>query len=849
MANIEWSQDSFSKGELSPYMYGRAKVNQYYNGLRTAQNVLTYPQGAAGKRFGTLYNNTLTGMGTWDNMFFQTFQYLNECVYQIIFWPDGLRIYLEGLLVATISGTALDAHYVQNMDYTILQNRFRIAGPTYGVKPLDLRRTANAGVTINSVTGTDTFNLAAPILGSVVLPVRFTTTGTLPTTSPQIKIGITYFVKSVTTTTVKVYSTAENAKNDVDAYVLTNAGAGVNQLVVLNTWTLAQITFKHRPVYDFDGGYDSITFTPAAASGAAVTVTLSAGLTAPAVLDTKYIGGAFVGGGGVGRITNVLGPTQFVVAVEQPFDAGGVAIAGTLCFLAEPAWSNERGWPLKCSSYQSRAIFANTESLPNGVWASAINDYNDFNDLVADDDDAISWYPTSDEITYIRFIVPYRSLTVHSNSGVFSSPLSFETAITPSNFSLQLQDSTPADRLQPRAIDNQILAVSGNDVHSLIWDGVNNAYTSDIISIMSEQLIRNPIDEAPYVDLNRAGSRYLFIINENGSMAIYQTLLAQSVSGWTPAITEQSYGESYFRWVATSLNGRAWFITERGIAEAQAPYVIDGYNATSLKATGSNFTDEYSDAVKFTTTGSLPTSSPQINTNDYYWVIGVDVDYFKVYLTQEDALADTNAITFTSAGVNSNVVPWLRTNRYFLEELTFDTFLDCAEYYSGSATDTVTGLSRFNAQNVKMVGDGFGFEAQGNNNEVVFEAHGSTVQVEEAYIGFPINLIIEPMPFSMASANINGANTLTRPKHIRSVNFMFNNTIGGYVSSGGSNRVPIALNRFVDTPIGEPPVPARGIFEFGLMKGWDDFNDPLFTIEHDEPFNIELLGLFYSVDI
>ena len=54
-----WSQDNFSRGELSPYMYAKAQVAAYYNGLRTAQNVLSYPTGAAGKRFGTLFQNTL----------------------------------------------------------------------------------------------------------------------------------------------------------------------------------------------------------------------------------------------------------------------------------------------------------------------------------------------------------------------------------------------------------------------------------------------------------------------------------------------------------------------------------------------------------------------------------------------------------------------------------------------------------------------------------------------------------------------------------------------------------------------------------------------------------------------
>jgi hypothetical protein len=570
---------------------------------------------------------------------------------------------------------------------------------------------------------------------------------------------------------------------------------------------------------------------------------MSGALTAPAAMTAKYIGGAYIGNGGVGRITAVGGATSFTVSVQVPFDDTS-AIPGRSSLLAEPAWSSLRGYPQKASSYQNRALFANTDSLPNGFWASAINDYSDFNDMQNDDDDAISWFPTSDEINFIRFIVPYRSVTVHTNSGVFSSPLSFTSAITPKNFSLELQDSTPSDHLQPRSIDNQIIVVSGNDVHNLLWDGINNAYTSDIVSVMSEQVIRNPVDEAPYVDLTKAGSRYVFIINENGSLAIYQTLIAQDVSGWTPNITEQKYGNAYFRQCATNFNGRGWFVTEREIASVDAVIAITAYTSSSLTAVASGFSTTRATAVKFTTTGSLPVSSPQIAVSTYYWVMGLTANTFKVYTTKADAEADEDAIVFTSAGVTSNVEPWTLKTTFMLEELTTDAKLDCAEYYSGTPTDTVTNLSRFNAQEVRMVGDGFGFQTDVINSEVIFKAHGENVQVSEAYIGFPINLIIEPLPLTMADGQNIKMTTLTEPKHVRFMKFMFNNTIGGTI-----NGVPIALDNFDQAHLGEPPVPARGFVEMSMMKGWDDFSEPTFTLLHSDPFDIQLLGVFYVVDI
>lgn len=859
MAYQLWSQDNFSKGELSPYMYARAQVQQYYNGLKTAQNVLTYPTGAAGKRFGTLYQAPVVqGSGDpvtdTENIYFQTFQYLDQCTYQLVFTPGNISIYLEGRHIANRS-TSLVYTSVTTLTTTTLGSLFRVTGR--GFHPKDLIRSADAGtaVTVIGPNSVVAFGSAIFTLKHIV-PVYFE--GTIPGSDPQISPDVTYFAAPVTTSSALIYTSAYNAKFNIDNIDIADTALPVLNMFIENTWTFSDSVFKNLPYYDFNGpavSYDSITFTPASTSGASVVITLSAPyapLTVPSAGASQYIGGAFFGGGGSSRIISVADTTHFTVAVQTPFNgnsSGGGPILGTLAFLAQPAWSDARGWPQKCSSYQNRAIFANSDSLPNGFWTSVINDYTDFGDLTSDDDDAISWYPSSNEVNVIRFIVPFRSITVHTNSGIYSSPLSEISAITPSTFTLQLQDSTPASVLIPQAIDNQIIVISGNDVHTMLWDGINNAYTSNIVSIANEQLIRDPVDETAFADLTRAGSRYVFIVNANGSMAVYQTLLSEVVSGFTPQIMEQSYGSAKFLQVASSSDGRCWFIVQRDFADEQAPLAITDYGTFGLKAIGSNFSTTTPTAITFTTTGTLPaTTTTPLEIDRYYWAIGRNVADFDVYLTQEDAINLENKFVFTSAGTSSNVVAWPLTAAVTLEELSQDVHLDCAVEYGPRAgsldpeipTDTVNTDELFNAQAVKMIGDGYGFDAIGFNDEVVFEAHGEPVEITNAYIGFPINLVIEPMPLSPPPAQ---NTSLTKPNHIRSVRFMFNNTIGGTI-----NGVPISLEQFDQVEIGVPPIPARGVFEMMITKGWDDFNNPSFTIEHNEPFNIELIGVFYSVD-
>jgi len=77
MPQMLWSQDFFAKGELSPLMYSRVTLNAYYQGLKRAKNVLCSPQGSAGKRFGTRYVTTLSGLTNCRQIFFESFQYLN----------------------------------------------------------------------------------------------------------------------------------------------------------------------------------------------------------------------------------------------------------------------------------------------------------------------------------------------------------------------------------------------------------------------------------------------------------------------------------------------------------------------------------------------------------------------------------------------------------------------------------------------------------------------------------------------------------------------------------------------------------------------------------------------------
>ncbi len=197
MPEVTWSQDEFSVGELSPLMYGRITVDKYYKGVKKARNTITYPQGGIGKRFGTIYRNEITGVTDWRDIFFETFPYLNECVYLLAIVSGAIKIYLENVLVATVSSTLLTSDVVRNADWTVIDNLFRLTAAT--IRPQDIVR-SSTNTTINTGAGivSNQFTLTAATTANIIFPVRFfnPTPADYPSTTPQIKAGITYFARS-----------------------------------------------------------------------------------------------------------------------------------------------------------------------------------------------------------------------------------------------------------------------------------------------------------------------------------------------------------------------------------------------------------------------------------------------------------------------------------------------------------------------------------------------------------------------------------------------------------------------------------------------------------------------------
>jgi hypothetical protein len=107
MSRIIQVQTNFTSGELDPKLRARIDLQQYYNGLETAQNIVVQPQGGFVRRNGTKYLAELpSSAGTAVRMV--NFEFSVNDSYMLIFVDERMYVFKDGVLITNINGSGND---------------------------------------------------------------------------------------------------------------------------------------------------------------------------------------------------------------------------------------------------------------------------------------------------------------------------------------------------------------------------------------------------------------------------------------------------------------------------------------------------------------------------------------------------------------------------------------------------------------------------------------------------------------------------------------------------------------------------------------------------------------------
>ena len=209
----------------------------------------------------------------------------------------------------------------------------------------------------------------------------------------------------------------------------------------------------------------------------------------------------------------------------------------------EQSYSDLRGYPAAVTFHENRLVFAGSSSQPDSIWFSKIASYYNFDVGDAKDNEAIHLTAAIGEIQQIRHIVSNRDLQVFSASAEFFVPAFQNQSITPTNAQIRRQTPFGSAFQRPQALDGATLFVQkgGQIVREYIFSDSEAAYVANPISTISSHLIKTPIEmNTLYGALSRSES-YVFILNNDGTIAVFNSNRAEKRAGWVEFVTNGKF--------------------------------------------------------------------------------------------------------------------------------------------------------------------------------------------------------------------------------------------------------------------------------------------------------------------
>ena len=268
------------------------------------------------------------------------------------------------------------------------------------------------------------------------------------------------------------------------------------------------------------------------------------------IADASAVGGIVTNLNGARTVSEVIDDNTFT------FTAGANATSATagggtptlethapVTEWAEQSYSALRGFPAAVAFHQNRLWYGGTIGQPDGLWASKTATYFNFDVGDAEDDDAIDITTSIGEVNTIRHIISNKDLHVFTSTDEFIVPALQGQVTTPTNASIERQTSCGSSFLRPYIYDGATVFVdsSGAMVREFIFADAVKGYTGQPISTLSSHLINTPIQMSMLSGAIGRAENYLFIVDADGTLAVFNSNRVEQRAGWTQFTSQGSF--------------------------------------------------------------------------------------------------------------------------------------------------------------------------------------------------------------------------------------------------------------------------------------------------------------------
>lgn len=160
---------------------------------------------------------------------------------------------------------------------------------------------------------------------------------------------------------------------------------------------------------------------------------------------------------GICRIVSYTSATEVEISVLRPFVSEEPTVRWS-----EGAWSDERGYPRTGTFYGGRIYFAATPYEPQTIWASGIDQYENF-EVCTKDDSPFQLTIASEKRNAIQWMSSLESIILGAIGGEWRlRSSSYQEPITPTNFSIKQKGTIGSCSMQPERIGDALIFVNYN---------------------------------------------------------------------------------------------------------------------------------------------------------------------------------------------------------------------------------------------------------------------------------------------------------------------------------------------------------------------------------------------------
>jgi hypothetical protein len=359
---------------------------------------------------------------------------------------------------------------------------------------------------------------------------RSTTTATATKTAHGYKTGDTIFLPS--SVAAPFAGTYTITVTSADAYTFTVANSGA----ATATNAPVQNVSDMEVVREFNSLTTARNFTATGTETERVGLKLQIANYASNTNARVFLESTDFNSGGTVTINSVASGTSAGATVDKWL---GSTITGTTQW-SEAAFSVVRGYPRTVTFYQQRLVFGGTLHQPNTVWASRVDDFENFQ-LGTKEDDSVSFTIASNEGNRINWMFAQRGLIVGTSGDEWTvSGATDGDPFSAVNISARRQASYGSKYMRAVLLNDVLLFVQrrGRKVRELTYSFEKDGWLAPDLTVLSEHVTETELVEIAF---QQQPDAILWGVRGDGQMVGMSYERDQQVVAWHRHTTDGEF--------------------------------------------------------------------------------------------------------------------------------------------------------------------------------------------------------------------------------------------------------------------------------------------------------------------